>query len=97
MEPPNGVVVLSGVTPSRASPVRCTGAGACARCTRSRVFPLRSAPGREYDVVDENRPEGPWALVLVPELNSPRRWVSKERKRVLRFAFELFTSLLSSE
>lgn len=38
---------------------------------------IHSAPGRTYEVVEENKAEGPWALILIPEINS-RRWVTKE-------------------
>nr|WP_321403700.1 hypothetical protein [uncultured Desulfobacter sp.] len=35
-------------------------------------------PGRTYEVVEENKAGGPWALILVPEISNSRRWVAKE-------------------
>ncbi len=39
---------------------------------------IHTIPGRTYDIVEENKFNGPWALVLIPELSDARRWVSKE-------------------
>jgi ribonuclease T2 len=39
---------------------------------------IHIVPGRTYEVVEENKPDGPWALVLVPEISDSRRWVAKE-------------------
>lgn len=35
-------------------------------------------PGMRYEIVEENKADGPWALVLMPEENIDRRWVAKE-------------------
>ena len=35
-------------------------------------------PGNKYKVVEENKINGPWALILVPQIDHPRRWVTKE-------------------
>lgn len=39
---------------------------------------IHSVPGRTYEVVEENKYEGPWALIIIPELGNSRRWVAKE-------------------
>jgi ribonuclease T2 len=39
---------------------------------------IHTIPGRTYEIVEENKYDGPWARVLVPELSSARRWVAKE-------------------
>jgi ribonuclease T2 len=39
---------------------------------------IYTVPGRTYQVVEENKPRGPWALILVPEISDGRRWVAKE-------------------
>lgn len=39
---------------------------------------IHTVPGRIYEIVEENKPDGPWALVLVPEIGDSRRWVAKE-------------------
>ena len=39
---------------------------------------IHTIPGRTYEITEENKADGPWALILVPELSSARRWVAKE-------------------
>ncbi len=39
---------------------------------------IHTVPGRVYEIVEENKSDGPWALVLVPEISNSRRWVAKE-------------------
>ena len=39
---------------------------------------IQSVPGRIYEVIEENKTEGPWALIMIPEISYSRRWVAKE-------------------
>jgi ribonuclease T2 len=39
---------------------------------------IYSVPGRIYEVLEENKAEGPWVLIMIPEISQSRRWVSKE-------------------
>ncbi len=39
---------------------------------------IQSMPGRTYEVVEENIADGPWARIMIPEIEISRRWVAKE-------------------
>ncbi len=39
---------------------------------------IHTVPGRIYEVREENKAEGPWALIMIPEISQSKRWVSKE-------------------
>lgn len=39
---------------------------------------MKIQPGRRYQIIEENKVNGPWVLVLVPEDANPRRWVARE-------------------
>ncbi len=39
---------------------------------------LNSDVGRSYQILEENKPNGSWVLVLIPEDPNSRRWIAKE-------------------
>lgn len=39
---------------------------------------IHSIPGRSYELLEENKPNGHWILIQIPEISQSRRWVAKE-------------------